>query len=95
MYSERLKADCYLIHYPQGASIPPHKDKVKDGNMYRLNIEIWKSKRGGKFRCNNVFSLFNRIYLFRPDIEKHSVTEVEEGSRWVFSIGKVFRRKHG
>lgn len=89
IYSKRFLLDCYILHYCKGASIPPHKDPVRKGNMYRLNIEIWKAKKGGVFHCNSLFSLFNRIYFFRPDLEKHYVTPVEEGSRWVFSIGKI------
>ncbi len=82
--------DCYILHYCKGASIPKHVDKVKGGKMYRLNIEIWKADKGGQFHCNCIFSLFNRIFLFRPDIEEHYVTPVEKGNRWVFSVGKVF-----
>lgn len=91
IYSKYFNLDCYLIHYAKGASIPPHKDPVKKGKMYRLNIEFWKANKGGQFKCDTIFSLFNRIHFFRPDIQEHQVTPVEDGSRWVFSIGKIMR----
>jgi hypothetical protein len=83
-----LGFDCYLFHYPLGAYIPKHKDPAKFGKQYRLNIELIPADKGGVFKCRNViFSLFNRIYLFRADAEYHSVTPVAEGSRWVLSFG--------
>jgi len=92
IYSKRFWLDCYLIRYPTGASIPLHKDPIKNGKMYRLNIEFWKPKEGGKFHSNTLFSLFGRIHLFRPDIEEHYVTPVTKGERWVFSIGKILKQ---
>jgi hypothetical protein len=88
IYSKLLKLDCYLIKYGEGSSIPPHVDKV-DGKMYRFNVEVWKADAGGIFKCKTLWSLFNRIHLFRPDIEEHSVTPITKGVRYVFSIGKV------
>ena len=90
IYSKYLKLDYYAIHYCKGTSIPKHKDPIIDGKMYRLNIEIWKAKKGGKFNCEStIFSIFDRIILFRPDINEHYVTPVEEGNRWVLSLGKL------
>ena len=93
LYSEYLKMDCYIIHYPTGSSIPPHIDPMVNGKMYRLNIEIWKPKSGGIFHSKTLLNIFNRAYLFRPDVEEHYVTEITEGNRWLFSIGKVIENK--
>jgi len=93
IYSKFFKLDCYLIHYNKGSSIPPHRDPVKTGDMYRFNIEFWRAKKGGVFHSKTIFTLFNRIFFFRPDLEEHYVTEIEEGNRWVFSIGKIIENK--
>lgn len=90
IYSVFLKLDCYLIHYPEESYIPPHVDSAPNGKMYRLNIELRRAEQGGIFQCTeNIFSLFGRIFLFRPDIEMHSVSKIQKGSRLIFSIGKI------
>jgi len=78
--------DCYLIKYVKDGYIPKHKDPVK-GKLFRLNIVIWQAAQGGVFKCNTLFSLFNRIHFFRPDLEYHEVSPVLKGCRYVFSIG--------
>ncbi len=83
--------DGYLIRYPVGSQIPPHKDPVRSGRHYRLNIIVWRSPRGGEFICENPILSLPRIKLFRPDISKHSVTAVEGGPRYVLSIGWVLK----
>lgn len=91
-YSRKFGFDCYLFCYPTGSYIPKHKDPSKYGAQYRLNFELIKATKGGQFKCNNIiFSLFNRIYLFRADTEYHSVTTVEEGKRVVLSFGKFLK----
>ena len=88
----RFKFDMHLIHYPTGSSIPPHKDKANfDQRHYRFNIEVKRSKKGGKFECDKCIFRWWRIALFRPDEQKHSVTQIEEGTRLVFSIGWLRR----
>ena len=88
-YSRKLRSDLYLFHYPQGSWIPKHKDPAKYGPHFRLNLEIVRPKKGGVFKCQNVvFSCFNgRLFLFRADANYHSVSKIEEGSRWVLSFG--------
>ncbi len=91
--------DCYLLKYGPGAFVKKHKDSVCVENPdlsidhyvhYRLNIILKKSKIGGDFICEDHpsnWSLFDRIFLFRSDMCEHSVTQVLEGTRYVFSIG--------
>jgi len=80
--------DCYLFHYKQGSYIPKHKDPSGGRRVYRLNVELIKARKGGKFHCNKmIWSWRERIYLFRADTSYHYVTPIEEGSRWLFSIG--------
>ena len=81
--------DSYLIRYPEGSSIPPHKDPVQRGRHYRLNVILKSPKSGGEFVCSNPIYSSSRIKLFRPDECEHSVTKVQGGSRYVLSIGWV------
>jgi hypothetical protein len=86
--NKRFKLDMHLIQYPTGSSIPPHKDKANfDQRHYRLNIEVKRPKKGGKFECGKCIFRFWRIAFFRPDVEAHSVTKIEAGKRYVLSFG--------
>ena len=84
-----LPCDCYLLRFPTDASVPPHTDRVSLGRHYRLNIILRAPRRGGEFVCARPIHAGRRIKLFRPDVEEHSVTMIEEGTRWVLSIGWV------
>lgn len=84
-----LPFDCYLLRFSQGAAVPTHKDQVDSGKHYRLNIILWKAIAGGEFCCSNTLFENARVKLFRPDISEHSVTEVKQGVRYVFSLGWV------
>lgn len=85
--------DIYLIRFINGSYIPAHKDPVKYGEHYRINIILKKPDLGGHFFCNNVIYKNSRLIIFRPDIEEHSVTRVE-GSRYVLSIGFILKKKN-
>ncbi len=79
--------DCYLLRYSPGALIAEHKDPVTDRKHCRLNIIVREATVGGDFRCQNPIYSSARIKIFRPDISPHSVTRVEKGTRYVFSLG--------
>ncbi len=81
--------DCFLIKFPNGSTINPHTDPCSYGNHYRINVTLRKPKGGGSFQCEGgpILSL-PRFVLFRPDIQEHSVTEVE-GFRFIISFGFV------
>lgn len=86
--NSQIKFDMHLIHYPEKSSIPPHKDPANfQQRHYRLNIEVKRPKKGGQFECEQCIFRWWRIALFRPDEQQHSVTQIEEGTRMVFSIG--------
>lgn len=90
--NKRFKCDMHLILYPTGSSIPPHTDKANfDQRHYRLNIEVKRPKAGGKFECAKCIFRCWRIALFRPDMERHSVSKIEEGRRLVLSLGWLRR----
>lgn len=84
-----LPFDSYLLRYPTGSAIPAHTDPVTNKRHYRLNIVVWKAGSGGEFICATPIFATERIKLFRPDTCEHSVTEVKQGARYVFSLGWV------
>jgi hypothetical protein len=84
-----IKFDMYLLKFPEGSEIAPHVDKVSNGRHFRLNIVLNHAVEGGEFACDSPMFETNRIKLFRPDICQHSVTRVEQGSRYLLSIGWV------
>lgn len=93
-FSRWLEADVYIIKYPQGSFIPPHIDYVgSEREHYRLNIEVWPAKEGGELVCSESIFRWGPINLFRPDKVEHSVTEVKQGIRYVFSIGWLRKPK--
>lgn len=84
-----VKFDCYLLKFPQGCTVPPHRDTVSNGRHYRLNIVLKKAKKGGEFICDAPIYQSARIKLFRPDICEHAVTKVELGNRYLLSVGWI------
>ncbi|MBB6523650.1 2OG-Fe(II) oxygenase [Pseudoteredinibacter isoporae] len=84
-----LPFDVYLLRFPEGSEIPPHKDKVKSGRHYRLNIVLKQAERGGEFYCESPIYENARIKFFRPDLSEHSVSKVEKGNRYLLSLGWV------
>lgn len=84
-----LPFDIYLLRFPEGCEIPPHRDEVKTGRHYRLNIVLKHAKVGGEFYCESPIFERARIKLFRPDICEHSVSKVEKGKRYLLSLGWV------
>ena len=81
--------DVYLLRFPVGSQIAPHKDKVSAGRHYRFNILLRRALEGGEFKCKAPLFETGRIKFFRPDISEHSVSRVSRGSRFVLSIGWV------
>jgi len=83
--SRRLSV--YLVRYPEGHKVVPHVDMISEGRLYKLNCVLAKPKAGGEFVCDrNIFNLFGRVYLFRPDLYQHRVSKIERGSRWLLSF---------
>ncbi len=83
--------DMYLIKFPLESFIGAHKDPVPDKRHFRLNLTLWDSSDGGDFICEPEGIVFKlpRLVLFRPDVAKHSVTEIMKGRRLVLSVGFI------
>ena len=88
-----LPFDLYLLRYQEGSEIAPHTDPIASGCHYRLNFVLKRAKIGGEFQCSKTIFERRRIKLFRPDIAVHSVSKIENGSRYVMSFGWVILPK--
>jgi hypothetical protein len=86
--SKLLRLDCYILRYRKGAGIPAHRDAAPPGaRHYRLNVIIWPARKGGDLTCESYLFRLGPLKFFRPDLALHSVSPVEEGVRYVFSLG--------
>jgi hypothetical protein len=98
--SRALKADLWILRYPDGSSIPEHSDPVPGRRHWRLNVVLWAPRAGGVFSCKAPgpkasFAFGQRVFLFRSDLCPHQVSRVEGGSRWVLSAGVALPGKPG
>lgn len=83
--------DILLLKYPKGARIPWHLDPVEGKKHYRMNVELNSSFDGGNFETeHDVMFSMGPVNIFRPDKNKHRVTEVTDGTRYLFSVGVAF-----
>jgi len=81
--------DVYILRFLTDSEILEHVDSVDKGRHFRLNIIIRKAQLGGVFYCADPIFATKRIKLFRPDISAHSVSKIEKGVRYVFSVGWI------
>jgi len=81
--NKRFKFDIYLIRYQFGYYMPTHRDEVKKGKHYRLNILLWGEDNFHGF----VIWKWWRFNLFRAD-EQHGVFLLLK-KRMILSIGWV------
>ena len=81
--------DCYLLRFPEGSEIPPHRDPIKSGRHYRLNVIIKRSPSGRRVHLRQSHLQSARVNVFRSDVSMHSVSRVVGGTRYVLSIGWV------
>lgn len=88
-----IKTDSHIIKFPTGSCITEHVDSVDGYKHHRLNIILKNAKSGGIFYSEKTaFSIANRIFLFRPDKYKHSVSKITSGTRIVFSFGFALKK---
>jgi len=81
----------YLLKFPTRSYVPEHTDPVPGVRHIRLNIILRHANEGGEFKCEGKLLInWSRVKLFRPDIQKHSVSRVKKGERLVLSLGVVF-----
>ncbi|MCL1148686.1 2OG-Fe(II) oxygenase [Shewanella ulleungensis] len=76
-----------LVTYQENHRVMTHVDPVQQGRYYKFNVVIKQPQVGGVFTCEKyIINLFNRVYLFRPDLYEHSVTKIQSGKRVLLSI---------
>lgn len=84
--------DAYLLRYPSGSEVPPHRDPNSAGRHMRLNALVRPAEPGtGELRLEGkVFELEpGDAVRFRSDELTHQVSPVA-GERLVLSVGCVF-----
>jgi hypothetical protein len=85
----------YLLHFPEGASAPHHRDPASRGyEHHRIDIILKDSDVGGRFYIGKS-AVRGRFCYFRPDHQSHSITPVLAGSLWMLSIGWLRKEKNG
>jgi hypothetical protein len=82
--------DMWLLRYPDGAHIPPHRDEAAVFGLHhrRLNALVQAPRAGGDLWMNGTvvpLTVGNGV-LFYPDRVEHAVSQVT-GTRAVFSVG--------
>lgn len=85
-----LTYDCYILKYEKGSFIPYHKDDALfESQHWRLNAIISDADKGGElnFEHRTVGFTQRDAVIFRPDLLNHSVSTVESGIRYVWSVG--------
>lgn len=68
--------DAYIIKYEPSTILPKHKDPVKGGKHWRLNIKL---KGVATFIANECFYINKTFIVFRPDIVEHSLIVYRKG----------------
>lgn len=84
--------DCYLIRYPEGSCIPPHRDASRFGSAHwRINALVESPSLGGTLRIGEEIIHLNNgdAYVFRPDLHTHEVSLVETGTRLLWTVGTL------
>lgn len=57
-------------------------------SRYTVDLrELRRPRKGGEFHIERPLLRLGRLVLFRPDEQTHSVDMVEQGERWVLSLG--------
>ncbi|WP_026294447.1 hypothetical protein [Salinimonas chungwhensis] len=83
--SRRLSVN--IVTYHEGHRVLQHNDPMGSGRYFKFNMVLIKPTKGGNFSCEKViFSLFDRIFFFRPDKYLHSVSKIEKGKRKLLSV---------
>ena len=81
--------DGYILKYEGNQVLPTHKDPIKNGKHYRLNIG-WGF---ANFVCDKI--IFGKrigkltIFLFRPDLYEHSLYVFEKTTKLSFGFSYI------
>lgn len=94
-----IKADMYILKFPEGSKVSPHTDPSPlHGRVFkhfRLSIILKKAKSGGEFmvfkgvssKDIGVYRDVGRVSIIRPDVTLHKMNKIEKGCSYWLSIG--------
>lgn len=88
------RLDAFILKYPSGSYVGWHRDKAPDGFAhYRMNL-ILIPAIGGHFFIQGKAIIKSKFFnFFRADLYAHSVTTIKKGTRYVLSIGWLWKNK--
>lgn len=99
--SKLLKLDLHLIRFPPNTRAKWHTDSAPEGyEHHRINVTLRRPRVG----CGGLTLIYDRnyvrpwlatkrIYYFRPDLQRHTVTEVRLGSLLLLSLGWLRKKR--
>jgi len=80
--------DCYILKYNDKQFLPLHVDPIENGKHWRLNIGWGESE----FYCKKLIfgKKFGKLslYLFRPDLYKHSLCTMTKTTKISFGFAR-------
>lgn len=86
-----VPCDRYVVRYPAGAFIPPHKDDAPLAREHwRVNALVEEGEGGGLVVEGLEVELsVGDAYVFRPDLLLHEVRPVTAGRRVIWTVGAL------
>lgn len=78
--------DGYLLRYPEDAHLPPHKDPIPGGKMWRLNLTL---KGKALFESEKeILRIGQFLHLFRADKYVHQLYALTKVCKLSIGIAK-------
>jgi hypothetical protein len=87
--------DLYLLHYPTDSEVRWHRDPAPAKRAhFRINYVLKRAPLGGHLLLDSpaIFSR-GRLTVFCSDGQRHRVTRILAGDRWVLSLGFLLPRR--
>lgn len=95
--SKRFKFDLYLLRFPDGSSVPWHRDPAIEGyRHHRINLTLNSCCVGsGVFLVDGPYTKLGPLVKFRPDIYLHCLTKVEKifSNQYLYMLSIGFLKK--
>lgn len=83
----RFGFDGYILKYPAKIEVNNHKDPIPNGRHYRINLTL-KGKSIFFTQYPTIFSIGQRLHIFRPDINFHRVATFTPVTKLSLGIAK-------
>lgn len=84
----RFGFDGYILKYPAKIEMNNHVDPILNGKHWRINLTL---KGKSIFFCQHatIFSVGQRLHIFRPDINFHRVATFTPVTKLSIGIAKL------